>query len=104
VRRGLLPLALAGGLCWFVIHQGADPRNTVWQASISLGVYFTIQMNGAGLVHGWLFGAFVQVLNVSYGVVTHQWAFTLSLLGMVGFLEVWYPKWRARTGGRSGDR
>jgi hypothetical protein len=105
VRRVVLPFCIGACLCLFVVQSGGNPGTTVWQASISVGVYYTIQMNGAGLVHGWLFGAFIQALNVSYGVVTRQWGFVLSMLGMMGFLEVYAGKVRAaRTAGRSGAR
>lgn len=67
-----------------------------WQASISLGVYCVIKMNGRGLIHGWLFGFLVQCLQVGYGVITHQWGFLLSAVPGAAFLEVWIRKLRER--------
>jgi hypothetical protein len=67
-----------------------------WQASISLGVYIVIRMNGAGWVHGWLCGALVQLLNVGYGVFTHSWGFLLSVTPGIAFVQVYIRKLREK--------
>lgn len=84
--------ALATVVCALLIHNGYPPVNTVWTAAISIGVFFTILLNGAGYLWGWLVGALVQALNVGYGVATHQYGFTLSAIALLAFLLVYRDK------------
>lgn len=73
----------------------------IWQGCISIGVYVTIKLNGRGRLHGWLLGAAIQLAQLSYGVVTHQWGFLLAALPGLAFLEVWVSKLRERKRGSS---
>lgn len=73
-----------------------NPWLYIWQATIALGVYVVIRMNGAGWIHGWLFGFLIQLLQAGYGLITHSWGYLLALLPGAAFLQVWVSKLRER--------
>lgn len=64
------------------------------QATIALGVFFTILLNGKDYLYGWLLGAVIQLLQATYGLVTNQWGYLLAIVPCVAFVAVFVHKLR----------
>lgn len=72
------------------------PLFYVIQSIISIGVFVTIILNGRDKLYGWLLGAFIQVLQASYGLVTGQLGYLLAIIPGTAFMLVFERKRQER--------
>jgi len=79
---------------WLNNWATVDWRLLPLQAAISLGVYAVIKMNGRGLVKGWKYGAIVQLLTFTLGVLAALPGLLLALIPGKAFLDVYRDKLR----------
>ena len=73
-----------------------NPVYLAIQSVIALGVYVTIILNGRDKLYGWLLGAFIQILQATYGLVTNQWGYLLAIIPCMAFIGVFVAKYKER--------
>lgn len=71
-----------------------------WSWGLSTAVILTlvIWMNGHQVRAGWLLGATVQIINMSFGLAYGQWTFTFLALPAAMFVFIYFDQGKGRHG------